>query len=54
MIGGFPSADGDAYADFFTPLDDVMAFPGSSPFEDPDSAELARILDAAASEGSTR
>ncbi|MHB1988590.1 MAG: alpha/beta fold hydrolase [Acidimicrobiales bacterium] len=40
LIGGFPSADGEAYADFFEPEDGVMAFPGWSPFEGPDSADL--------------
>jgi pimeloyl-ACP methyl ester carboxylesterase len=28
LIGGFPSADGERYADFFEPKDGVMAFPG--------------------------
>ena len=40
LIGGFPSADGDAYADFFEPKDGVMGFPGWGPFEGPDSADL--------------
>ena len=40
MIGGFPSADGEAYADFFPVQDGVMAFPGWGPFEGPDSADL--------------
>lgn len=40
MIGGFPSADGEAYADFFPTVDGVMAFPGWAPFEGPDSADL--------------
>ncbi len=40
MIGGFPSGDGDAYADFFEPADGVMPFPGWGPFEGPDSADL--------------
>jgi pimeloyl-ACP methyl ester carboxylesterase len=40
LIGGFPSADGDAYADFFPSVDGVMAFPGWGPFEGPDSADL--------------
>ena len=40
MIGGFPSADGEAYADFFPSAGGVMAFPGWAPFEGPDSADL--------------
>jgi pimeloyl-ACP methyl ester carboxylesterase len=40
FIGGFPSADGESYADFFELKDGVMPFPGWSPFEGPDSADL--------------
>ena len=40
MIGGFPSGDGDVYADFFPTVDGVMPFPGWEPFEGPDSADL--------------
>jgi len=40
LIGGFPSADGEPYADFFEPTDGVMPFPGWGPFEGPDSADL--------------
>jgi pimeloyl-ACP methyl ester carboxylesterase len=40
LIGGFPSADGDSYADFFEVKDGVMPFPGWGPFEGPDSADL--------------
>jgi len=40
MIGGFPSGDGEAYADFFEPADGVVPFPGWGPFEGPDSADL--------------
>jgi len=40
LIGGFPSADGKAYADFFELTDGVMPFPGWGPFEGPDSADL--------------
>ncbi|MDP9847689.1 alpha/beta fold hydrolase [Streptosporangium lutulentum] len=40
LIGGFPSADGDSYADFFELKDGVMPFPGWGPFEGPDSADL--------------
>jgi pimeloyl-ACP methyl ester carboxylesterase len=41
MIGGFPSADGEAYADFFELADGVMPFPGWEPFDGPDSADLS-------------
>ena len=40
LVGGFPSADGDLYADFFPVQDGVMPFPGWEPFEGPDSADL--------------
>ena len=40
LIGGFPSADGASYADFFELTDGVMPFPGWGPFEGPDSADL--------------
>lgn len=40
LIGGFPSADGEAYADFFEPRDGVVPFPGWEPFEGPDSDDL--------------
>ncbi len=40
LIGGFPSADGEAYADFFETKDGLMAFPGWGPFEGADSADL--------------
>ena len=40
FIGGFPSADGERYADFFEHTDGVMPFPGWGPFEGPDSADL--------------
>lgn len=40
LIGGFPSADGSAYADFFEIKDGAMPFPGWGPFEGPDSADL--------------
>jgi pimeloyl-ACP methyl ester carboxylesterase len=40
LIGGFPSADGAFYADFFELKDGVMPFPGWDPFEGPDSADL--------------
>ena len=40
LIGGFPNADGEAYADFFETTDGVMPFPGWEKFEGPDSADL--------------
>lgn len=40
LIGGFPSADGELYADFFPTVDGAMPFPGWEPFDGPDSADL--------------
>lgn len=40
LIGGFPNADGTAYADFFEMRDGGMPFPGRGPFEGADSADL--------------
>lgn len=40
LVGGFPAADGERYADLFEPQDGVMPFPGWAPFEGPDSADL--------------
>lgn len=40
LIGGFPSADGDHYADFFPEVDGAMPFPGWEPFEGPDADDL--------------
>lgn len=40
LIGGFPAADGEPYADLFEAKDGVMPFPGWGPFEGPDSADL--------------
>ena len=40
LVGGFPVADGEAYADVFPVQDGVMPFPGWEPFEGPDSADL--------------
>ncbi|MEV4230548.1 alpha/beta hydrolase [Streptomyces bobili] len=40
LIGGFPSAEGQPYADLFEVRDGVMPFPGWSPFEGPDAADL--------------
>ncbi len=43
LVGGFPSDDGEAYADFFPVIDGVMAFPGWGPFEGPDAADLGEV-----------
>jgi pimeloyl-ACP methyl ester carboxylesterase len=40
LIGGFPAAAGQPYADFFEVTDGVMPFPGWAPFAGPDSADL--------------
>lgn len=41
LIGGFPSADGELYADFFEKTaDGAMPFPGWEPFAGPDAADL--------------
>ncbi|MFI5934466.1 alpha/beta fold hydrolase [Actinoplanes sp. NPDC051494] len=40
LIGGFPQADGAAYAEFFAIEDGFMPFPGWAPFDGPDAADL--------------
>lgn len=40
LIGGFPSSDGQLYADLFEVTDGVVPFPGWGPFEGPDTADL--------------
>ncbi len=40
MIGGFPSDNGEAYADFFELAGGFMPFPGWEPFDGADSADL--------------
>jgi pimeloyl-ACP methyl ester carboxylesterase len=40
LIGGFPTTDGERYAEFFEIKDGFMDFPGWGPFEGPDSADL--------------
>ena len=47
LVGGFPNADGEAYAAFFPVQDGAMAFPGWEPFEGPDSADLDEAARAA-------
>ncbi|MDR7253140.1 pimeloyl-ACP methyl ester carboxylesterase [Nocardioides sp. BE266] len=44
LIGGFPSTEGDAYADFFEPVDGAMPFPGWEKFEGPDSDDMSEEL----------
>lgn len=44
LVGGFPSADGERYADFFEPVDAAVPFPGWEPFEGPDAADLVPEL----------
>lgn len=40
LIGGFPTSDGQLYADFFEIVDGVMPFPGWAAFDDADAADL--------------
>jgi pimeloyl-ACP methyl ester carboxylesterase len=40
LIGGFPTADGEPYADFFEVKDGAMPFPGWAPFEGADAQDL--------------
>jgi pimeloyl-ACP methyl ester carboxylesterase len=40
LIGAFPSAHGELYADFFEPVDGFVGFPGWGSFEEPDAADL--------------
>jgi pimeloyl-ACP methyl ester carboxylesterase len=40
LVGGFPHADGEPYADFFPTGNGAMPFPGWEPFEGPDAADL--------------
>ena len=40
LIGGFPTPDGQPYADFFPTADGLMPFPGWEPFEGADAADL--------------
>ena len=46
LIGGFPTTDGDAYADFFETDGDAVPFPGWEPFEGPDSDDMSPELKA--------
>jgi pimeloyl-ACP methyl ester carboxylesterase len=40
LIGGWPSGDGESYADFFETAEGFTPFPGWGPFEGPDAADL--------------
>jgi pimeloyl-ACP methyl ester carboxylesterase len=40
LIGGFPTSDGQPYANFFEIVDGAMTFPGWQPFEGPDIVDL--------------
>ena len=46
LIGGFPSTEGERYADFFEPVDGAMPFPGWEKFEGPDSDDMSEELKA--------
>ena len=41
LIGGMPTADGDAYFGVFEPVEGVVPFPGWEPFEGPDSDDMS-------------
>lgn len=41
LVGGFPSGDGETYADVFPVVDGMMAFPGWEPFDGADAADLS-------------
>ena len=46
LVGGFPTTGETAYADFFEPVDDAVAFPGWEPFAGPDSDDMSPELKA--------
>lgn len=46
FIGGFPSDDGETYADYFEPVEGLMDFPGWAKFEGPDSDDISDDLKA--------
>ena len=50
LIGGFPTTEGETYADFFEPVDGVP-FPGWEPFEGPDSDDMSPELKASVAAG---
>jgi pimeloyl-ACP methyl ester carboxylesterase len=51
LIGGFPTTDKEAYADFFEPVGEGMPFPGWEPFEGPDSDDMSPELKASVAAG---
>jgi len=46
LIGGFPSTEGERYADYFEPVDGAVPFPGWEKFEGPDSDDMSEQLKA--------
>ncbi len=52
LIGGFPTTEGGAYADFFEPSGDGVPFPGWEPFAGPDSDDMSPELKAEVAAGS--
>src|SRR5699024_8496659 len=40
LVGGFPHAEGESYADFFDYEEGLMPFPGWDQFDDRDTADL--------------
>lgn len=53
LIGGFPTTDGERYADYFEPVDGQVAFPGWEPFAGADSDDLDEAARAAFADLST-
>ncbi|WP_374453985.1 alpha/beta fold hydrolase [Nocardioides sp.] len=51
LIGGFPTTEGNAYADFFEPTGGGVPFPGWEPFEGPDSDDMSAELKAEVAAG---
>lgn len=51
LIGGFPTTEGEKYADFFEPTGDGVPFPGWEPFEGPDSDDMSPELKAEVAAG---
>ena len=51
LIGGFPSTEGETYADFFEPTGEGVPFPGWGPFEGPDSDDMSAELKAEVAAG---
>ena len=52
LVGGFPTTEGGAYADFFEPTGDGVPFPGWEPFAGPDSDDMSPELKAEVAAGS--